>query len=124
MSALAKNILFVGAQVVTQPRLRESLRLLNPAWTPAFSGVGKDALGLLEQGSFDAVVADDALPDMDGVDFLNAVQARHPASRRFILANLADGRSAAKSVRTTHICVPKPWDSDTLQTVLERAFSL
>lgn len=124
MSNYAKNILFVGEQAAVQPRLRENLTQLNPDWAATFSRGGAEALSLLGKTCFDAVVSDDSLPDMDGFQFLNTVQQQHPASQRFVVSDLGDTRTAAKTVRTPHVCVPKPWDTETIQSVLERAFSL
>ncbi len=122
MSNLSKQILFVGESPACQTRLRDELTELKPDWTAAFSSDAKDALGLLAHSRFDAVVSDDHLPDMDGLRFLSAVQEKHPESHRLIVCEL-DSISGLKSTRLTHQCVPKPWDKDTIQTVLERAFA-
>src|SRR5436305_1880723 len=49
MSTLAKQILYVGQSVLTEPRLRTELTTLDPSWQSAFSGAAQDALALLTQ---------------------------------------------------------------------------
>jgi putative nucleotidyltransferase with HDIG domain len=122
MSNPSKQILYVGESVASHSRLRTELTQLKPEWTAAFSADAKDALGLLAHSRFDAVVSDDHLPDMDGVRFLSTVQEKHPDSHRLIVCEL-DSIRGLKSTRLTHQCVPKPWDKQTIQTVLERAFA-
>jgi putative nucleotidyltransferase with HDIG domain len=124
MNKFAKQILFVGPEVATHPRLRSDLTQLNPAWKAAFIGGGAEALSLLSESRFDAVVADDSLPDMDGFGFLNTVQKQFPELHRMIVCELADAKAALKTTRQAHHCVPKPWDRQTIQAVLERTFAL
>lgn len=124
MSNQAKQILFVGEEVAEQPRLRNDLLQLNPEWSATFTRAGGEALSLLGATRFDAVVTDDLLPDMDGFQFLNAVQEQHPDSHRLVVCELNDARAAVKTTRSAHHCVPKPWDTEAIQTVLERTFAL
>jgi putative nucleotidyltransferase with HDIG domain len=122
MSNLSKQILFVGETVLTQPGLRTELTALDPDWHAEFTGAAGDALTLLTERSFHAVVADDTLPDMDGLRFLSTVQEKHPDSHRLIVCEL-DSNIGLKSTRLTHQCIPKPWDKEIIHTVLERAFA-
>lgn len=122
MSNLSKQILYVGESVTAQSRLRSELSQLDPGWQAAFTPTARDALTLLTDRRFDAVVADDALPDMDGLRFLSTVQEKHPESHRLIVCEL-DSNVGLKSTRLAHQCVPKPWDKEIIHTVLERAFA-
>src|SRR4051794_23822617 len=124
MSKFSKQILFVGESQTVQSRLQTQLERLNSGWYGAFARAGADALAVLKKVRFDAVVANDLLPDMDGFAFLNTVQDQHPDLHRFIVCDLADSRSALKTTRLAHHCVPKPWDIDTIHSVLERTFDL
>jgi putative nucleotidyltransferase with HDIG domain len=122
MSNRSKKILYVGESVASQPRLRAELTQLKPEWNAAFGAHAQEALGLLARNRFDAIVSDDHLPDMEGLRFLNTVQEKYPDAHRLIVCEL-DSISGLKSTRLTHQCVPKPWDKDTIETVLERAFA-
>lgn len=122
MNNLEKRILFVGGGTPAQARLLSELKASNPAWSAVFSQAAKDALAILDQAKVDAVVTDDTLPDMDGFTFLNSVQERHPESHRLIVCEMADSNAGLKTTRVAHHCVPKPWESEAVRDVLERAF--
>jgi HD-like signal output (HDOD) protein len=121
MKNLKKQILFVGASELGHAR---ELAGLNELWEITAAESGSAAVALLENRAFDAMVTDEALPDMDGFKLLDQAQARHPDTRRFVLSDLADPRTAVKSARFAHQCVPKPWDAEILSGMLERAFIL
>ncbi len=71
------------------PGLETRVLLLN-AW--GYSAMGaytaEQALGVLERGSFDAVVADYAMPGMNGGDLARAVKSRWPAMRVVLISGL------------------------------------
>ncbi|MDD5307989.1 MAG: response regulator [Deltaproteobacteria bacterium] len=47
-----------------------------------------EALGLLEQGGFDAVLTDYRMPGRDGIWLLAQVRSRYPAVKRFLISGL------------------------------------
>lgn len=63
------------------------------------AGDGKAALAALEAGSFDAVLVDFGLPDMDGTDCVAAIRAHQPNLPCFLLtghdADEVAGRDSA-----------------------------
>jgi putative nucleotidyltransferase with HDIG domain len=119
-----KLILYVGPGVVGNQGLQESIRDMNQEWQGVFAGNAEDAWRILEQGRFDAVVSEGALPDCDGVEFLNRVHARDAKVRRLVVIDLVDRSAAIKCAGATHHCVPAPWDPTALSNALQRTFDL
>ena len=120
----SKQILYVASTVGRDLRFEAELPRLNPRWQVAVTLSANDALTLVKNTAFDVVVTHDALPDMDGFRLLDTIQQSHPNTHRFLVADLADPKTAVKTAGIAHQCLPKPLDSDTLRTSLERIFNL
>lgn len=71
----------------------------------------RDALEVLKSESFDLIVADHAMPDMTGVEFLEAARALAPETGRMIVTgypDLPEVRDAGRSGLTAAV-IMKPW---------------
>ena len=83
---------------------------------------GREALGCLESGPFDAIITDWIMPEMDGIDLVRAVRARE------------DGQQVPMLMITTHATrehiieamnagvtgyILKPFTPDTLQEKID-----
>lgn len=87
-------------------------------------GVDSAAKGLarLETESFDLVISDLKMPDMDGVDFLTLVDEFHPGTRRVMIS----GNAGVDAMREAVTCcaieqfVEKPWNPDEIRALLRR----
>jgi putative nucleotidyltransferase with HDIG domain len=119
-----KLILYVGPSVVGNHGLQECILDMNQEWQGVFAANAEDAWRILEQGRFDAVVSEGALPDCDGFEFLNRVHARDAKTRRLLVIDLADRTTALKCAGASHHCVPAPWDTTALSSALQRTFDL
>jgi two-component system, NtrC family, sensor kinase len=74
----------------------------------------QDALDILKNESFDLIVADHAMPDMTGVEFLEAARTLAPDTGRMIVTgypDLPEVRDAGRSGLTAAIIV-KPWKQE------------
>jgi DNA-binding NarL/FixJ family response regulator len=99
-------------------------REISPAespWELVFTHTAAQALVTMAKSTFDAVVADSELPDMDGLRFLNEVMKRHPETLRFIRAPIAANPLAMKYVGTPHQHLLKPGNARTVFSALSRA---
>lgn len=119
MRDMKRKILFVGAE----PARRSDLLAINPEWDIHLAADGAAAEPFLDR-ALDALVVDEMLPDTDGFQFLENAQLRAPEAHRLIVTELGDARSAVKSMRAGHQCVPKPWDAMLIGEAIERAFAL
>jgi adenylate cyclase len=84
---------------------------------------GRQALDILARTDVAVVVTDLRMPEMTGVQLLEAIQARHPDTVRMILTGYADIESVIGAVNSgrVHQYITKPWKVDELQLVLDRA---
>lgn len=81
---------------------------------------GAEGLKFLETETFDLVISDMRMPEMDGARFLEQVFLRYPETVRILLTGYADISSTIEAVNKGQIYryVSKPWnDMDLLHTV-------
>lgn len=83
-----------------------------------------DALEFLErEGPVAAVISDQRMPEMTGVEFLAQVFERHPSIVRIILTGFADMDAIIRAINDGHVYayITKPWEPDDLKQVVRRA---
>ncbi len=81
-----------------------------------------DALALLAGGSFDALVTDVRMPQMDGLQLLDAALSADPRLPVVLLTGHGDVALAVEAMRRgAHDFLEKPYDADHLVAVLDRA---
>jgi CheY-like chemotaxis protein len=73
-----------------------------------------------------AVVTDQRMPEMTGVEFLAVVCDRHPNTTRIILTGYADGDAMVRAINEGHVYayVTKPWEPEELKQLVHRAVEL
>jgi len=85
------------------------------------------ALEVLDRsGPVAAVITDQRMPEMTGVEFLARVYERHPNTTRIILTGYADGDAMVRAINEGHVYayVTKPWEPDELKQLVHRAVEL
>ena len=85
------------------------------------------ALDVLDRsGPVAAVITDQRMPEMTGVEFLARVYERHPNTTRIILTGYADGDAMVRAINEGHVYayVTKPWEPDALKQLVHRAVEL
>jgi putative nucleotidyltransferase with HDIG domain len=117
-------VLFVDDEPRVLQGLQRMLRGERQNWTMSFAANGREALGLLSRETFDAVVSDLRMPDMDGAELLNIIMERYPNTVRIVLSGETDPDVGFKTVRCAHQFLAKPCDAETLKDTLARAFAL
>jgi CheY-like chemotaxis protein len=88
------------------------------------SNGGERALRIFEEdGPFAAVVTDQRMPGMTGVEFLARVYERYPNTMRIILTGFADMDAVVKAINDGHAYayIAKPWEPAHLRQVVRRA---
>jgi len=86
-----------------------------------------EALGVLDANApIAAVITDQRMPEMTGVEFLARVYERHPNTTRIILTGYADGDAMVRAINEGHVYayVTKPWEPDALKQLVHRAVEL
>jgi CheY-like chemotaxis protein len=91
--------------VLTAPTARQGLELLD------------------EHAPVAAVISDQRMAEMTGVEFLAEVCRRHPATTRIILTGFADMEAIIQAINAGHVYayITKPWEPDELKQVVRRA---
>lgn len=115
------KILFVDDEVHILNAFRASLR--KEYHVSIAVGAEEGLAALAEDGPFAVVVSDLKMPDMDGIQFLAAVQARFPDTIRIMLTGFADLDAAIAAVNTGQIFrfLTKPCPPEIMQQVLQAA---
>jgi two-component system response regulator HupR/HoxA len=102
----------------------ESLELTLGADYRVFSATsGEKALEILDREEIALVIADQVMPRMSGVEFLERVIERRPQTIRMLLTGYADIGSLVRAINTGRIYryIPKPWEPDELRLNVKRA---
>src|SRR5690606_4134217 len=84
----------------------------------------RQALEILDaSGPIAAVITDQRMPEMTGVEFLAKVCERHPNTTRIILTGYADGEAMVRAINEGHVYayVTKPWEPEELKQLVHRA---
>ena len=92
-------------EVFTSPDARQALEILD------------------ENAPIAAVITDQRMPNMTGVEFLARVYTRHPSTTRMILTGFADMEAILKAINDGHVYayITKPWEPDQLKQIVMRA---
>src|SRR5688572_18023467 len=90
MNEPRRRILFVDDEQMILTGLRHGLRKQVGRWDMVFAATGAAALDELAAASFDVIVSDMRMPNMDGVTLLETVRRLHPLTARIILTGYAE----------------------------------
>jgi HD-like signal output (HDOD) protein len=117
-------VLFVDDETNILQGLRRMLHSMRCEWRMEFVSSGPEALQALERGSFDAIVSDMRMPDMNGAQLLGEVRKRFPHVARFILSGHAERELVVQTVGSAHQYLAKPSEAEVLKEKLRRAANL
>jgi putative nucleotidyltransferase with HDIG domain len=119
-----KNILFVDDEVNILNGLKRMLNSKKKEWHMVFATSGGDGLKALTEETFDIVVSDMRMPNMDGVKFLTTVKEKYPGTTRIALSGYSKTEMVLDSILSTHLFISKPTDFETLSKAIERCLSI
>jgi two-component system NtrC family sensor kinase len=110
-----------------EPMLLRSVRRLLPEYELVCLESAREALNLLDAGrSFDLIVSDLMMPEMTGIDFYEALCARHPeAARRVIfITGGALGELVGRFLGSVpNMRLEKPFAAHDLRRMIQQALS-
>lgn len=119
-----KHILFVDDEQHLLDGIRRALRRKRSVWRIAIANSGREALEMLGQEHFDAIVSDMMMPAMDGAELLSRVADTYPDVLRVILSGQSDDERNVLAVDVAHQFIARPCDIERLSRVLEHSFAL
>jgi two-component system response regulator HupR/HoxA len=84
---------------------------------------GAEALSLLRAHPVDAIITDQKMPNMTGIEFLEASQKEYPNLVRIVLTGFTevDDLIAAINTGKVHKYITKPWEPDELRMAVQEA---
>jgi len=121
---MKKRIMFVDDESNILQGLERMLRAQRNEWDMTFAESGMQALEMMEQEPFDAVISDMRMPCMDGAQLLGEVKERYPHTVRFILSGYSDHELVMRSVGPSHQYLSKPCEPEVLKSTLADTFAL
>ncbi len=103
--------------------LRGLCEALDDEYEVFSAASGEVGLEVLEREDIALVIADQVLPGMTGVEFLEKVIERKPTAIRMMLTGYADVASIVRAVNEGRIYryIQKPWDPEELRLNVRRA---
>ena len=105
--------------------LKAVQRLLrNEPWDVLTASRGSEALEILDQTPAQVVVSDQRMPEMSGVDLLQAIRERRPNVVRMMLTGYTEMNVAVEAINRGEIfrLITKPWNDEELKATLRQAF--
>ncbi len=115
-----KRILFVDDETAILASLSNLLRKDRHRWDLVFANGGPAAARLIAETTFDVIVTDMRMPDLDGAELLELVRKRSPRTVRIMLSGHAESEAVIRALPLVHQFVSKPCDVKTLRSLIER----
>jgi putative nucleotidyltransferase with HDIG domain len=119
-----RSVLFVDDEPLVLEGLRRMLRSVRNEWRMAFVQGAQAALEELGRQSYQVVVTDMRMPELDGAALLERIRERHPGIARIVLTGQTDREGAIRSVGCAHRFLMKPAEADAIKQTIERACQL
>lgn len=103
--------------------LRKSIKLNieHAGFTCTTVGSGPEALELLDSQTFDIVLSDLQLPEMNGIDFIKACCEKHPGMAIILMTGFGSSSLALEAMRAgAYDYISKPFEPDELLLTLRK----
>ncbi len=116
-----------GVRVLIVDDEQESLNLLNRTlrglYETSLARDGREGLRSLERNPVAAVISDQRMPGMTGVEFLAEASRRCPHTQRILLTGYTEVEGIIDAINAGHVFgyLSKPWHPDDLLATLRRA---
>ena len=104
--------------------LQRTLRSMSREWQMEFACGGKQALERLAAASFDVIITDARMPEIDGPMLLREVQKLYPETIRIVLSGQSSRRALFEFIGICHQYLSKPCDAADLKAKISNALRL
>lgn len=118
------NALFVDDEPQVLRALERMLDAADVEWEAEFAGDAAEALEMLANEDFDAIITDMRMPGMDGAELLHEVSKLYPHIVRIVLSGQADKEAVLRAVQPMHQYLSKPCAAETLKSTISRACAM
>ncbi len=105
-----------------EANLQKLVRTLRPDYPVQQASSGKQALELLKKHAISAVITDQRMPGMSGVDLLRSSLQIRPDVVRIILTGYTDSEDIINAINEGHVhrYITKPWDPHSLKQMVDQ----
>ena len=117
---IKKLIMFVDDESAILQSLSNLLRKDRHRWELVFANGGPEAARQLAERSFDVIVTDMRMPELDGAQLLEMVRKSSPRTVRIMLSGHAESEGVLRALPLVHQFISKPCDIKTLRGLIER----
>jgi PAS domain S-box-containing protein len=114
-----ERVLVVDDEAFILETAREALR--DGGYRVLTAAGGDEALRQVDEHDVDVVITDLRMPEMDGLDLIRTLRARHPNLPIIAASGMADGRSEEALQAGAHTFLAKPFSEEELRGALHEA---
>ncbi len=114
------KIMLIDDEPQALQSLKEALLSTDPFLKVTLLTNGRDALELLLHEAHDVLIADQCMPEMDGVTLLEKAKQAHPGVIRILVDGRANDASMFRLLNVAHQVVKKPLDSEVLWAIISQ----
>ncbi len=118
------RILFVDDEENVLEGIENRLRRYRRRWEMDFSVGPHQALEMLEEKKYDAIVSDMRMPEIDGAVLLMRVRDKYSGMLRIVLTGQTEKDQILKSLSVAHRVLNKPCDAILLESAIADAIGL
>ena len=114
------ELLFVDDEVANLQKLQ---RTFMDKYAVHLAQSGEEALQILRSTAVDAIITDQKMPNMTGIEFLEASQKQYPNVVRIVLTGFTDVEDLIAAINTgkVHKYITKPWEPGDLRMAVQEA---
>jgi HD-like signal output (HDOD) protein/CheY-like chemotaxis protein len=112
------RVLFVDDQTVVLKAIRKEME--GSDFDVYLARGAGDGLKILDKMRVEILVTDFIMPDMDGIDFLQAVKEKYPHIHRIVLSGCVEDSSVMNGIRKGYATAyfSKPWEKGALKQTI------
>lgn len=117
------NILYVDDEVNNLISFTAAFRKYFNVFTAESA---REGMEILKNHPISLIVTDQRMPEMTGVQFLEAVIPEHPDAVRMVLTGFSDVESIIRAINTGRVFryITKPWDPEELRMILDTGIKI
>ena len=115
------TVLFVDDEPQALQAMDDLMAEADVDWGCAFALTAEEAIAMLRESHFEAIVTDLRMPGTDGATLLNYVSQHFPNVVRVIVSQRSDKDLVLRAVDCMHQFLPKPCTALQLKSTIDRA---
>ena len=104
--------------------IQRGLRRQGDRWDVTFCSTAQEAMDVLRDESYDIIVSDVTMPNMDGIELFRELRSIAPDVVRILMSGTIQSDVVMSAVPVAHQFLAKPWSLQGLIEVLEKASEL